>query len=71
MARKAIAATLASVILFTALGTLVSCGGGGGGGTTGGGNSGTTPGTYTFTVTGTGNPAVMPVPSTTFTVAVN
>lgn len=62
---------LGILILFIALGSVVSCGGGGGGGTTGGGNSGTTRGTYTFTVTGTGNPAVTPAPSTTFTVTVN
>ena len=59
--------------LMAALGSLAACGGGnsvsGGGG--GGGISGTTLGSYTFTVTGTGSPAVSPIPSTTFTVTVN
>ena len=31
----------------------------------------TTSGSYTFTVTGTGNPAVTPAPTTTFTLTVN
>ncbi len=34
-------------------------------------NSGTTAGNYTFTVTGTGNPAVTSTPTTTFTLTVN
>ena len=62
-------------ILFFTLTGLNACGGGGsnggGGGGGGGGNSGTTAGTYTFTVTGTGNPAVTPVPTTVFTLTVN
>jgi hypothetical protein len=33
--------------------------------------SGTTAGSYTFTVTGTGSPAETPVPTTTFTLAIN
>jgi hypothetical protein len=33
--------------------------------------AGTTAGNYTFTVTGTGNPAVSPAPTTTFIVSVN
>ncbi len=65
------------IVLLMALGALNACGGGGGssGNGGGGGNNsqtpGTTAGTYTFTVTGTGNPAVTPVPTTTFTVQVN
>jgi hypothetical protein len=35
------------------------------------GNPGTTAGNYVFTITGTGDPSVMPAPTTTFTVAVN
>ena len=57
--------------LFAALvGGVASCGGSSssGGGT---GSGGTTAGSYTFTVTGTGNPAVTPAPTTTFTVTVN
>jgi fibronectin type 3 domain-containing protein len=34
-------------------------------------NAGTSAGSYTFTVTGTGNPAVTPAPTTTFTLIVN
>jgi hypothetical protein len=67
-------AMLGALVLLAALGSLSACGGGGGsGGSSGGGttNPGTTAGTYTFTVTGTGNPAVTPAPTTTFTVTVN
>ena len=34
-------------------------------------SSGTTPGSYTFTVTGIGNPSVTPAPTTSFTLIVN
>jgi hypothetical protein len=61
---------LGMVLALAALGSLAACGGGGGGGQmiT---NPGTAAGTYVFTVTGTGNPAVTPAPTTTFTVVVN
>jgi hypothetical protein len=55
------------LVAITVLGSFVGCGGGGGGAAT----PGTTIGTYIFTVTGTGNPAVNPTPTTTFTVTVN
>jgi hypothetical protein len=50
MTRRKVLAPLAAILLFCAL--WASCGGGGGSGG-GGGNSGTAPGTYTLTVTGT------------------
>jgi len=67
---------LGLLIALAFVGALSSCGGGssgGGGGGGGGGptNPGTAAGTYTFTVTATGNPAVTPVPTGTFTVSVN
>ncbi len=64
-------------VILVALASFSACGGGsinsGGGGGGGGGNSnpGTTTGTYIFTVTGTGNPAVSPAPTITFAVMVN
>lgn len=76
--RKSWRSMLSVLALLAVLGSLGACGGGGaansgggGGGGGGGGNPGTTLGTYTFTVTGTGNPAVTPAPTTTFTVTVN
>jgi hypothetical protein len=49
---------------MAALGSLAACGGGGGSSGGGGtGNPGTTAGTYTFTVTGVGSPAVTPAPT--------
>ena len=67
------------LVLLAVFGGLSACGGGGGGVGGGGGGGGgggvqtggTTAGTYTFTVTATGNPAVTPQPATTFTVTVN
>jgi hypothetical protein len=63
---------LGVLALIAALGGLSSCGGGGGGG---GGTTtpdpGTSAGSYTFTVTGVGNPSVSPSVSATFTVTVN
>jgi hypothetical protein len=41
------------VLLFSITGGVSACGGGGGNGGGGAGNPGTTPGTYTITVTGT------------------
>ena len=60
------------VLLLIALGSLAACGGGGGGGG-GGGTSdpGTASGTYTFTVTATGNDAAHTTANKTFTVTVN
>ena len=60
------------LVAMVALGVLSSCGGSGGGG--GGGTTtipGHSAGTYTFTVSGTGNPAFTPTPTTTFTLTVN
>jgi hypothetical protein len=67
-------ATLAIVALGLVL--LPACGGGsssgGGGGGGGGGCSGCTPsGSYTVTITGTGNDAAMTTESTSFTLTVN
>ncbi len=63
---------LGLLVLLAALGGLGACGSGGGSSGSGGGagNTGTTPGTYTFTVTGTGNPALTPAPTVIFTVTV-
>ena len=71
--RRSWRAMLGVLALMVALGSLAACGGGGGssGGGGGGGTPGTTSGAYTFTVTGTGNPAVTPAPTQTFTVTVN
>jgi hypothetical protein len=69
-------ALLGCVLLAVALTAISACGGGGTQttGSGGGGNpppsNGTTPGAYTFTVTGTGDPAVTPAPTTTFTVTI-
>ena len=64
---------LGMFLLMMTLGSLAACGGGsssgGGGGKTT--DPGTASGSYVFTVTGTGNPAVTPAPTTTFTVKVN
>jgi len=82
--RRSLRALLGVCILLFIFAGVSACGGGGGGttgstgstggtGGTGGGTntSGTTPGLYTFTVTATGNPAVTPAPTTTFTLTVN
>jgi hypothetical protein len=78
--RRSWRSMLGILVLLAAFGGLSSCGGGsavgggggsGGGGGGGGGNPGTTAGTYTFTVTATGNPAITPAPTATFTVLVN
>lgn len=55
------------VLLWTVVGSLVGCGGSSTKGTT---NPGTTPGTYTVTVTGTGNDASSTKVTTTFTLIV-
>jgi hypothetical protein len=67
--RRSWRSMLGILVMMAALGSLAACGGGGGSSTTG--TSGTTAGAYTFTVTGTGNPAVTPAPTATFTVTVN
>jgi len=70
--RRSWRAMLGSLVVMVALGSLAGCGGGSG--SSGGGGSsdpGTLAGTYTFTVQATGNPAVNPAVSTTFTVTVN
>jgi hypothetical protein len=71
--RRAWRTMLGAFILLAAIGSLAACGGGGGSksGGGGGGNPGTTAGAYTFTITGTGSPAVTPAVTTTFTVTVN
>jgi len=70
--RRSWRAMLGMLVLMTALGGLVSCGGGSSN-SGGGGNSdpGTTAGTYTYTVQATGSPSVTPAVSTTFNVVVN
>ena len=66
---------LGIVIAMAVIGVLSSCGGGSSGngnGNTNPTNPGTTAGSYTFTITSTGNPAVTPAPTNpTFTVSVN
>ena len=63
-----IAIALFALVLF---GTLSACGGGGSSVSTPPSNPGTTPGTYTLTVTGTGDDAVKSTASTTFSLTVN
>jgi len=67
--RRSWRSMLGILVLMVALGGLSGCGGGGGTTTTG--DPGTATGTYTFQITGTGSPAVTPVPFTSFTVTVN
>lgn len=64
---------LGVLVVMAALGSLTGCSKVGSASSTGSttSNPGTTAGVYTFTVTGTGNPAVSPAPTTTFTVTVN
>ena len=61
---------LGAIVLMAAIGSLASCGGGSSAVTTPV-NPGTTAGTYTFTVTGSGDPSVTPAPTYPFTVTVN
>lgn len=65
--RRSWRSMLCILALIAAVGTFTGCVGNY---PPGHGNSGTTSGTYTFTVTGTGQPAVTPVPSTTFTLTI-
>ncbi|MGA3334419.1 MAG: protease pro-enzyme activation domain-containing protein [Terracidiphilus sp.] len=67
--RRSWRSMLGILVAMVALGALSSCGGGGGGGTTT--IPGTSAGTYTFTVSGTGNDPASTVESTTFTLTVN
>jgi subtilase family serine protease len=67
--RRSWRSMLGILVVMVALGGMSSCGGGGG--STQQGDPGTAPGTYTYQVTGTGNPTVTPAPSTTFSVTVN
>jgi subtilase family serine protease len=64
--RKSWRALLGAIVLLAGLGTLSACGGG----VTATSNA-TTPGSYTFQVTGTGNDANSTVETTTFTLTVN
>jgi len=66
--RKAWRAMLGMVVLLVMLGSLAACGGGNSGTTT---TPGTTAGTYTFTVTATGSPAISGTQSQTFSVTVS
>jgi subtilase family serine protease len=66
--RRSWRSMLGVLLMMAALGSLAACGGGGSGGTTG--TAGTSAGSYTFTVTGTGNPIVTPAPAASFTVTV-
>ena len=67
--RRSWRAMLIVLVLMVALGSLTACGGGSYYPTRS--DPGTSAGIYTFTVTGTGNPAVTPAPTTTFTLTIN
>ncbi len=70
--RRSWRAMLGAMLLMAVFGSMVACGGGGGGGgTTTITDPGTSAGSYVFTVTGVGNPAVSPPVTETFTVVVN
>jgi hypothetical protein len=62
---------LGMLVLLVALGSLAACSGGGSSSSKVAKDPGTTSGPYTFTVTGSGNPAITPVPTTTFVLTVN
>jgi hypothetical protein len=62
---------LGVLVMMAALGSLASCGGGSIGGSGGSGIAGTTPGSYVFTVTGTGNDSANTTGTAKFTVTVN
>jgi hypothetical protein len=68
--RRSWRAMLGAMILMAVLGSLTACGGGSSG-STGTGIAGTTPGTYTFSVTGQGNDPSSTTATTTFTLTVN
>jgi subtilase family serine protease len=67
--RRSWRSMLGILIVMTALGSMAACGGSGGG-STNPTNPGTTAGTYTFTVTGTGNDPAKTTVSIPFTVTV-
>jgi len=69
--RRSWRSMLGVLLLMTALGSLAGCGGGGGQQTTTVTDPGTSSGSYVFTVTGVGDPAVSPAVTSTFTVVVN
>lgn len=69
--RRGWRAMLGAVVLMATLGSLAACGGGSSSGGGGGGNPGTTAGSYTFTVTGTGSDPAKTKETTTFTLTVN
>ena len=66
--RRSWRSLLVVLVMMVALGSLVACGGGGSSTSTP--TVGTPAGTYTFTVTGTGNDPANTTVSTTFTVNV-
>lgn len=69
--RRSWRAMLGMLVVMAALGSMTACGGSPGGSSPGQKNPGTTAGTYTLTVTGTGSPSVTPIPTTIFTLTVN
>ena len=69
--RRSWRAMLGALILMAALGSLTACGGGSSGSSSTTSIAGTTPGTYTFTVTGKGNDPASTTSTTTFTLTVN
>jgi subtilase family serine protease len=69
--RRSWRSMLGILIVMTALGSLAACGGSTGGGSPPPSNPGTSAGTYTFTVTGTGNDPAKTTVSIPFTVTVN
>jgi subtilase family serine protease len=66
--RKNWRALLGAIVLLAGLGTLSACGGGSGGTTL---NTATSPGAYTFTVTGAGNDSASTQSTATFNLTVN
>jgi subtilase family serine protease len=68
--RRSWRAMLGAMILMAVLGSLTACGGGSSS-SSGTSIAGTTPGTYTFTVTGQGNDPASTTANTTFTLTVN
>jgi hypothetical protein len=69
--RRSWRSMLGAMLLMAVLGSLAACGGGGGPSTTTTIDPGTSAGSYVFTVTGVGTPAVSPAVTETFTVVVN
>lgn len=69
--RRALRSMLGVVAIVLLLSGISACGGGSSSGSGGGGTTtGTTAGNYTFTITGTGDPAVSPAPAATVTLVV-